>query len=151
MKTTVSLITISATLLTILCGCAKTWQAAPFPDQSINIENPKMSRIYLICDTVLGTAVHDPVIDGDMYIGTIGPGSYFCWEREPENTTITVNPDSKWTNTSNLELSLIKGKTYYIQLHRWPAPLAPIYKLELTNQEKGRQLLKKCKPAGNIR
>ena len=34
-----------------ITGCAKTWQAAPFPNQSLQLENPEKARVYLICDT----------------------------------------------------------------------------------------------------
>jgi hypothetical protein len=134
-----------------ISGCAKTWQSVNFPDQSLRVEDSGKARIYLICDTGLGTAVNDPVEDAGNYIGTIGPKSFLCWERKPGNTTISVNPHSKWTNSSRLNLLIKNNNVYYIQLHRWPGPGCPIYKLELINKDKGEKLLERCKPAENIR
>ena len=143
---TIMVLIVSASI----SGCAKTWQAANFPNQSLRIEDPEKARVYLICDTGLGTAVNDPVEDAGNYIGTIGPTSFLCWEREPASTTISVNPHSKFSNSSKIELTASKHNVYYIQLHRWPGLLLPVYKLELIDEETGTKLLKKCKSAKNV-
>ena len=142
---------IGLAMLVTVAGCAKTWQAVGFPNQSLRIEDSEKARIYLICDTGLGTALNDPVEDAGNYIGTIGPTSFLCWEREPGSTTITVNPHSKFENSSKVELTADKDKVYYIQLDRWPGLLTANYKLELIDEDKGKRLLKKCKPANNVR
>ena len=87
----IAVYTVMVALVVIADGCAKTWQAARFPDQSVLLENPQKARLYLICGTPLGTALNDPVNDGNDYVGTIGPKSFLCWERDPGNTTIYVN------------------------------------------------------------
>ena len=141
---------IGLAMFVTITGCAKTWQAVSFPNQSLRVEDSEKARIYLICDTGLGTAVNDPVEDAGNYIGTIGPASFLCWERKPGSTTICINPHSKWTNSSNLNLLIENNNVYYIQLHRWPGPYCPIYKLELIEENKGKKLLERCKPAKNI-
>jgi len=139
-------LTIVLTTLVISSGCAKTFQNAYFPDQALTVEDSEKARIYLICDTFLGLMIHDPVIDGEKFVGMVGPTSYLCWERQPGRTTICVNPRSKSTNTSELEIEVAKGEVYYLRLHRLPGPYAPIYGLELINSKKGKRLVKSCKP-----
>jgi len=151
MKGTAPLVAMS-TVLSFLGGCGKTWQAASFPDQSLRVQTAGKSRIYLICDTVLGLAISDKIMDGKTFVGTVGPGSYLCWEREPGSTTILVNKSTEKTGqllySCRLEVALEAGQVYYLQLHRWPGP---IYSLERVAEAKGRNLLKSCKPARNVK
>ena len=148
MKKTLRFILIITTFATIT-GCTNTFQTAYFPDQSLTIEDPEKARIYLICDSPLGFVVRDQITDGNNFVGMSSSSSYLCWEREPGKTTVSVNSYSKLFNSSDLDLDVAKGKVYYIQLHRWPSIMVPIYSLELVDEEKGKKLLKNCKPVLN--
>ena len=140
METILHFVLLIATFATI-AGCTNTFQTAYFPDQSLTIEDTAKARIYLICDTPLGFAVRDQITDGNNFVGMSSSNTYLCWEREPGKTTISVN-----YSRIKLDLNVVKGEVYYIQLHRWPGPGIPIYSLELVDEEKGKKLLKNCKP-----
>jgi hypothetical protein len=113
---------VSISIIVSLNGCGignvKTCQYVPFPDQSKEIENPDMVRIYIGRPTSLEHDRPIKIMDGDTYIGDIGPYGYLCWEREPGQATITLINDKG--DRFIEELRTEKGKVYYFQQYLWP-------------------------------
>jgi hypothetical protein len=114
-------------------------QYVPFPNQSVEVENPERCRIYVLRPKP-AVSFTMTVRDGDVFIGDTGPRSYFCWEREAGVAVIT----SKAENRSTVTLETQKGKVYYfiqhVQLGMWTARNV----LERVDDEEGRRLLRQC-------
>ncbi len=123
-------------------GCASTKQFVPFPDQSKQIENPEMSRIYVMRPTSFGSAIPMDVMDGQKLVGVTGPNGYLCWERKPGETTIVGRAE----NTVTLPLTLEKGLVYYIQQHVRMGWAKARNKLRLLPQQEGKEKVAECKP-----
>jgi len=125
-----------------MVGCASTQQHVRLPDQSKRVENPEQCRIYILRPAIVGAAIPMSVRNGDKFIGSTGPKSFLCWEREPGKTTIS----SKAENTSTVDLDAQKGSVYYLVQHIRMGFFIARNKLELVDETKGQEILKKCKP-----
>lgn len=135
----------SMVCVTVLCsalGCASTKQYVSMPDQSLLLENPGQSRIYVMRPAFVGAAIPMGVRDGDILIGSTGSKGYLCWEREPGITKIA----SKSENTSTVELNAQAGSIYYLIQHVQMGLLIARNKLVLVDEAKGQEALQKCKP-----
>jgi hypothetical protein len=139
-------IVVALVVVLLTVGCATTRQVAPFPDQSVKIENPEKARLYVMRPASFGCAVSMEVIDGDRDIGTTGANSFLCWERDPGATTVS----SKAENNSTLDLTVEKGMVYYIFQHVRMGLLFARSQLELVSEAEGQKVLQKCQPAGNV-
>ncbi len=128
-------------VLLVAGGCATTRQEASFPNQSVAVDNPEMARIFVVRLTPLGSAVPMKIMDGDKVIGNTGGHGYLCWEREPGTTEISGHAE----NTSNLSLTVEKGRTYYIKQNVRMGILFARNDLELVGEDVGRSLVAKCK------
>ena len=129
-------------LFVMTTGCASTKQFVPLPDQSKQIENPDMARIYVVRPTIFGGAISMNVKDGEKLIGKTGPNGYLSWERAPGQVEIV----GKAENTSTLPISLEKGIVYYIQQHVRMGFLFARNKLRLLDEKEGKKKLEECKP-----
>ena len=127
--------------LALTGGCASTRQYVAMPDQAKTIEDPNLSRIYVMRPAFVGFAIPMSVYDGEKKIGKTGAKGYLCWEREPGEAEIR----GKAENTSSLSLSLDQGVSYYIQQHVRLGFLVARNKLELLEKAEGQDMLKKCK------
>jgi len=131
--------------LFLFVGCASTPsnQLAPFPDQSKTVQDPSKGRIYVLrVQKVLGSAVAVPILDSRKQIGTLGPGSYFCWEREPGDVTVSSDASREMGGGIwNLDLTVEAGSVHYILQSFGFANV-----LRLLDEEKGKRLLRHCKP-----
>jgi len=124
-------------------GCAGTRQFVPLPDQSKNIENINMGRIYVLRPTAkIGSAVPVLITDDGKRIGNTGPKGYLCWERDPGSALIVGRSE----NASELKLAVEKGIVYYILLDIKWGLIAARNKLEILNEAEGKEKLKGCKP-----
>jgi hypothetical protein len=76
-------------------------------------------------------------------IGSTGPGSYLCWEREPGDVIVSATSE----NTSRVALPVRAGSVHYIlqsiRMGIWIART----ELEVMPEDKGKEELKRCKPA----
>ena len=127
----------------VLVGCASARQFVPMPDQSKAIEDPTKGRIYVFRPSGFGGAVGMSVADGGNPIGSTGPGSYLCWEREPGDVIVSATSE----NTSRVSLPVRAGSIHYIlqsiRMGIWVART----ELEVVDEAKGKAELKHCKPA----
>jgi hypothetical protein len=80
---------LSITAVLVGCGTAPSLQEVPMPDLSVNLENPRMGRIYLFRnDQQFGTRHDLTIYRGDQRLGSIGPSDFFCWEQRPGRTNL---------------------------------------------------------------
>lgn len=127
--------------LFVFCGCVGAKQYVPMPDLSAPIANADHGRIVLLRPTHFGTAVSIKVHEGIRIIGVTGPNSFLAWERQAGRTSIV----SEAENDDVLDLELEKGQTYYIQQHIQLGLVTARSELELLPEEKGLEMLGKCK------
>ena len=126
-----------------LAGCASTRQFVPFPTQAKAVEDSAKGRIYVLRPaTALGAGISMAVTDGGTTIGITGPDGFLCWERPPGHTIIS----SMAENTSDVNLSVTAGQVHYIFQHVRFGHLFARNKMEIVSEEKGRKILKQCKP-----
>jgi len=133
------------TALLALASCASTNQLVPFPDQSVEVENPELGRIYVMRPSSLGGAISMAVEDDQRLIGHTGPDSYLCWEREPGTATITGRAE----NVATLSIDVTAGSVTYVhqgmRMGMWKARNV----LKLLDEEKGKKELAGCDPPDN--
>lgn len=142
MKNNVGLHFIAVLTLVIGAGCATTGQSVLIPDLNKEIEDSEKGRIYVIRPTAFGFGTSMRITDNGRFVGFTGPKGYLCWEREPGEAEIACKAE----NTSKVSLDVNKGKVYYIRQHMQMGLLRARNKLEVVNEEKGKELLQKCKP-----
>lgn len=155
MKPVKIFILISPLFSLIFSGCqGKTAsQVAFFPDQSKTLTNPDICRIYIFRDSSsYFSAWQSEIYDGEIYIGTLEPYTYLCWEKEPEHTEITVKGHQHALFVTGegflaaitspvLSFDPKKGKVYYI---RYSQSFGK--KIKLLDEAEGKKRLQKCKP-----
>lgn len=146
MKTRSIYFAISILLITI-CSCAPTKQFVSIPDQSKEVENYEMGRIYVLRPTSFGSAISMTVTENNIAIGRTGPKGYLCWEREPGETIV----DSQAENNATINVDVQKGSVTYILQSVQMGFLTARNKLKLLTEEEGKNKLKKCKPPKNAR
>jgi hypothetical protein len=113
------------------------------PDQSKNVEDPTKGRIYVIRPSSFGGAVGMNIADGGNPIGSTGPGSYLCWEREPGDVIVSAASE----NTSRVSLALRSQGVFYILQHIRMGVWMARTDLEVVDEAKGKAELQHCKPA----
>lgn len=127
----------------ILAGCAGSKQFVPMPDLSKAVEDPAKGRIYVMRSTSYGGAAGMNIADGGNPIGNTGPKGFLCWEREPGDVIVSATAE----NTSRVSLAVRAGSIHYIlqniRMGIWMART----ELEVVDEGRGQQELKKCKPA----
>lgn len=84
-----------------------------FPSKDITLEDPNLARIYVVRPTHFGSAIPISINDGGKEIGQTGSNTFLCWERKPEEVSLT----SEAENDSCLILDVKAGEIYYIQQH----------------------------------
>ena len=134
--------TCCATLMVVLgVGCASTRQVVPFPDQSVQVEDPSMARIYVLRPSTYGGAISMRVLDDDELIGRTGPRGFLCWEREPGEIEVVGRAE----NTFTLPISLEAGEVYYIEQRVRMGLLSARNQLDQLSEERGKLLLERCR------
>jgi hypothetical protein len=128
--------------LLVVANCASTRQYVALPDQSQEVADQSMGRIYVLRPTGFGGAVSIEIRDGDQVIGKTGPGGYLCWERSPGNAEIV----GKAENESSVTVDVEQGMVYYILQRIQMGILMARNRLELLAQTEGQETLEKCKP-----
>lgn len=140
MKNTILLAGCVSALL--LAGCVSSRQFVPLPDQAKKIDDPSKGRIYVMRPATIGAAVTMNVSDDGKFIGSTGPKGYLCWERQPGEAIISTTSEG----SSQAPLSVQAGGVYYIFQHVRMGMWLARGELEIVNDEKGREVLKKCHP-----
>jgi hypothetical protein len=131
----------------LVAGCgATTKQYVPFPDQSVEVEDPGKARIYVYRDSILGSAIPFLVFENEdtaeeIAIGVTGPNGYLCWEREPG----TLNLTSKAENEAELAIDLVAGAVYWVQQHATMGIMFARNVLELESEADARADQEDCK------
>jgi len=126
----------------LLTGCLSAKQYAAFPDQAKRVEDPAKGRIYVLRPSRINGLEFIPISDGGKVIGQTTRWSYLCWEREPGETMITSSAEG----VSQVALTVCPDNVYYIFQHMCLGWLRSRTELELINQEKAGEMMKKCKP-----
>jgi hypothetical protein len=134
-----SVLYIGAVLLT---GCASTQQFVALPDQSKTVDDPAKGRIYVMRPATMGAAISMNVSDGGKAIGRTGPHGYLCWERPPGDTIISSSSEGVSSNPLTVQAGLV----YYFFQHLRMGVLIARSELELLDEQKGREVLKRCHP-----
>ena len=146
MKST--LLFVIGIIAVLLCGCAETTQQiVPFPDQSKTVEDPAKARIYVMRPSGFGSALVSPVADAGIFMGYTGPHGYLCWERPAGQTVISCSSmvESRSAPGNAVTLTVQTGRVYYVFQHsRMASPIART-ELEVVDEAKGEQVLKKCR------
>jgi hypothetical protein len=114
----------------------------PFPDQTKTVEDSAKGRIYVIRPATVAATISMDVSDGGIIIGSTGPHGFLCWEREPGDTVIS----SKAENTSAVNLPVKAGQVHYIFQHLSVVLGSARNRMEIVTEEKGKKVLKQCKP-----
>ncbi len=90
----VSFLTIASVVAVLLfgaCAASPSAQEIPMPDQTVELENPNLARIYIYRnDQEWGTTHYVTIYQGDVKVGMLGEDDYFCWEYHPGRTTLRV-------------------------------------------------------------
>ena len=105
---------VVSVLVAIGTGCASTKQVIPLPEQRTSVSDSGKARIYVFRRTgFAGAAMPSTVLDRGTKIGSMGGKGYLCWDRDPENTLISII----WPGSNPLELHLKceAGHTYYLK------------------------------------
>jgi DNA topoisomerase IB len=136
------LLLLSVGAMVFMSGCASAKQYAAFPDQKVAIEDTNKGRIYLMRPATLGCAIPMFVTDSGTEIGHTGAKTYLCWEREPGIAKIASRSEA----TSDLDVTVEKGSTYYIEQQVKMGFAFARNKVVLVDEQKGKKILKKCKP-----
>ena len=74
-----------------LSCAAESYQKVPRPDLSVDVTAPSVARVYVVRDDqVRGKIRSIRVYDGQKEIGTIAPGAFLCWERQPGRSVMKL-------------------------------------------------------------
>lgn len=122
---------------------AITQQYVDYPDQSKEVQNPEMARIYLCRPTSISKGINFEVSDGNIHIGDIGRRGYLCWERKPGTVTIMSKAIGDVGDIGIVSLTVLKGQVYYIQQYVWPIANN---KLSQRNKVDGINMMNECSP-----
>lgn len=137
------MIVLACALAALASGCVSTRQLVPFPNQAVSVEDPSLSRIYVMRPTSFGSGVSMAVKDEGQLIGSTGPRGYLCWERQPGPARIT----SRSENTAEVLLNTEAGRAYYllqtVHVGWWKARTG----LKEVDAATGTAELAKCKPS----
>lgn len=134
--------TLAACLLAALVtGCATNQQFVRVPNQNVRVEDPTKGRIYVIRPAASGAAASMEIWDGKVHVGNTGAKSFLCWERKPGEAIIT----GKEENASTVSVWVKANEPYYIFQHMRMGWWAARNEMEVVSEEKGKELLKKCK------
>lgn len=142
MKTKLVL-TAACVLMAALSGCVTTRQVAPLPDLTVDIADAAMARIYVLRPATVGSAIPFDIYANDTQIGVLGPDSFLCWESAPG----TIELLAKSENSNKLSLTTEASNVYYVHAHVRMGVVMARVKLELLDEDKGKEILAKCKPA----
>lgn len=77
------------------------------------------------------------VSDDGKIVGSTGPSSYLCWERQPGNTVISAKSE----DTSAVAVNVEAGKVNYIFLHVRMGWVMARNKLEVVSEDEGKKIL----------
>ena len=134
---------ISCVFALFLVGCASSVQYVHMPDLSKKVEDANKGRIYVMRPTSFGYAISMEVSDGGNPIGKTGAKGFLCWEREPGDVIVSSTAE----NTSRVSLPVRPGGIYYVQQNVRMGVWMARTDLEVVDEEKAQEKLKKCKPA----
>lgn len=134
--------TVCAAACLLAAGCASNVQFVRFPDQTKPIQDPAKARIYVVRPTSYGGVASMEIWDAGRHVANTGPESYVCWERDPGRTEVTGREE----NASTVNLDLAPAQIVYIWQHVSIGWAQARNRLEIVSDEKGRQLVSKCKP-----
>ncbi len=97
-----------------------TNQYVAYPDQSEDVANPEMARIYLCRPTSVSKGINFKITDDKTHIGDTGNRGFLCWERKPGTVKIKSTPISVHGDIGYVSFPVVKGQVYYIQQYVWP-------------------------------
>jgi hypothetical protein len=120
-----------------------TQQYVAYPDQSEDVANPEMARIYLCRPTSVCKGISFKVMDDKTHIGDIGRRGFLCWERKPGTVTVKSTAIDVKGDIGYVSFPVFKGKVYYIQQYIWPIANN---KLRQRGIEDGLNLINECTP-----
>jgi hypothetical protein len=126
----------------LLSGCASSDQYVHFPDQNKIVEDPGKGRIYVIRPKLTGLGIFSDITDDGQPVGCTARQGFLCWERVPGSATIAAKTD----NTNSLTLDVQAGEVYYILQTLHFGWIETDNTLELIDEQKAKDVLKKCKP-----
>ena len=120
------------------------------PDQSVEITNQDMSRVYLVRPAqTYGKAMGVVIFDGQAEIGKVGTGSFLCWERPAGRTLMRavyqpVEPQ-RAPQEGLLDLNTEPGRAYVCSVSIDHGTFEP--KLVQLSWEEGKKLIQELDPA----
>ena len=126
--------------LSVGCWTPRSRQSFRIPDLGRPIEDAGKARIYVIRASSVSGAFRIAVYDGDQRVGSTGPETYLCWEREPGEMFL----HDKAENNSKLMLNVEAGKVYYILQRMHMAYGWARTTLEELSEQDGLKYLKEC-------
>jgi hypothetical protein len=104
-------------LLAVASGCSTT-QYVRLPDLSVEVEDPKLARIYVVRPDRAGVFDPGSVSDGETLVGVLGAQRFLCWEREPGELEILWNVDDPGLEEDDIVprilLNVEAGRVYYV-------------------------------------
>jgi hypothetical protein len=139
-----------AVLLAVGACAAPSVQKVPMPDQSVDIADRTMSRVYLVRPRqTYGKITGVVVFDGQAEIGKVGTGSYLCWERPAGRTLMRavyqpVEPQ-RAPQEGLLDLNTEPGQVYICSVELDHGTFEP--KLMILPLAEGRKVLQGLDPA----
>ena len=87
----IAILTVTTVIFLGACGTSPSMQEIPMPDQTVDLENPNLARIYLFRnDQEWGTTHYVTVYQDDERLGMLGEEDYFCWEHHSGRSNLTV-------------------------------------------------------------
>jgi hypothetical protein len=134
---------LSGLLSALLIGCTTAKQTVWVPNLSVPVEDPSKARVYLIEPSFIGLDVHMKVFDNDELIGRLWTNTYLVWERPPGDMFLTTKAEKP----CSISLHCEAGQAYFIQIHPEMGALSVRCRLEQVDEQRGRELLRHCKPS----
>ena len=146
----IRLVPLILALGVVLAACkSASYQWLPLPPQDVELSRPDLARVYVLRDAQLRGKVRNVrVFQGPNEVGSIGAGSYLCWERRPGRSLVRLIYEGPVIDGGEMEgvldLQCAAGEVYYyvVKLNHVGKPHA-----ERVRQAEGVELVAGRSPA----
>ena len=106
----------------VLACAAESYQKVPRPDLSLDVSRPGVARVYVVRDDQIRGSIRSiRVYESQKEIGSIAPGDYLCWERQPGRSLLKLIYEGPVIDGGEhealLDLELAAGQTGYCVIH----------------------------------
>ncbi len=141
---------VTLTLLLVAACAAPPSQHVPLPSQDVTVTRPDLARVYVVRSNWQFQARPIRVLEQEQEIGTLGQGTYLCWERPGGRLLGRVFYDAIDPGRGNLEgiadFNCPAGGAYYFDVYVGQEDGKP--EVRQLDAAEGKKLVAERKPAG---